>query len=92
MCECYSTVKEKLSAHFQAQLPEGSVGFELELQGYVFGISDAGVTHRSANNAVARYRAPKKGGGLKKVSKSTFVRATFCPFCGVPYDPPAEVN
>lgn len=85
MCECYSTVKQKLSEHFQKQMPEGSKDFELELQGYVFGIG-AGITHRSANNAVARYQAPKKAGGFKAVTQKTFVRATFCPFCGVKYD------
>jgi hypothetical protein len=86
MCDCYSTVKAKLAEHFQSKLPEGAIDFELELQGYVFGLSDDGVTHRAANNAVARYRAPKKAGGMKKVTQSTFVRATFCPFCGVKYE------
>lgn len=86
MCECYGTVKQKRAEHFQKQMPEGSVDFELELQGYVFGLSDDGVTHRSANNAVATYRAPKKAGGMKKVTQKTFVRATFCPFCGVKYE------
>lgn len=86
MCDCYSTVKEKLSEHFQKQLPEGSKEFELELEGYVFGLSDDGVTHRSANNAVARFLAPKKTGGMKKQVLKTFVRATFCPFCGVKYE------
>lgn len=86
MCDCYGTVKEKLAEHFQKQMPEGSVDFELELQGYVFGLSDDGVTHRSANNAVATYRAPKKAGDMKKVTQKTFVRATFCPFCGVKYE------
>lgn len=86
MCECYATVKAKLSEHFQKQMPEGSKDFELELQGYVFGITDDGVTHRSANNAVATYMAPKKAGGMKKVTQKTFIRATFCPFCGEKYD------
>lgn len=86
MCKCYETVKQKLSEHFQAQMPEGSRDFELSLEGYVFGISDEGVTHRSANNAVATYMAPKKAGGMKKVTQKTFVRATFCPFCGVDYE------
>jgi len=90
MCECYSTVKEKLSEHFQKQMPEGSKDFQLELQGYVFGISDDGVTHRSANNAVAKYMAPNKNGGMKKVTQKTFVRATFCPFCGLKYEKDAE--
>ncbi|MNQ51547.1 hypothetical protein D3C85_655340 [compost metagenome] len=86
MCECYSSVKQNISEHFQKQIPEGSKDFELSLEGYVFGITDDGVTHRSANNAVVRYLAPKKGGGMKKVTQKTFVRATFCPFCGVKYE------
>jgi len=86
MCKCYETVKQKLSEHFQAQMPDGSKDFELSLDGYVFGISDEGVTHRSANNAVARYMTPKNAGGMKKVTQKSFVRATFCPFCGVNYD------
>lgn len=86
MCKCYETVKQKLSEHFQSQMPEGSRDFELSLEGYVFGLSDEGVTHRSASNAVATYMAPKKAGGMKKVTQKTFVRATFCPFCGVNYE------
>lgn len=86
MCDCYGKVKEKLTEHFQKQLPEGSKDFELSIEGFVFGISDEGVTHRSANNAVARYLTPKKSGGMKRAVLKTFVRATFCPFCGVNYD------
>lgn len=86
MCECYSRVIENLAEHFQKQMPEGSKEFELELEGYVFGITDDGVTHRAANNAIGRFLAPKKGGGMKKQVVKTFVRATFCPFCGVKYE------
>jgi len=84
-CDCYGRVKENLSKHFQDKAPAGSANFEIEVEGYVFGISDEGVTHRAATNVKVRYQAPKKAGGVKKVTQSTFVRATFCPFCGLNY-------
>lgn len=86
MCKCFETVKGKLSDHFQKQMSEGSKDFELSLEGYVFGLSEDGVTHRSSNKAVATYMSPTKTGGMKKVTQKTFVRASFCPFCGVNYE------
>lgn len=86
MCDCYDRVKKNLTEHFQQKLPEGAQDFELELQGYLFGFGGPGVTHRSRNSVVVRYRAPKKAGGLKNVSQKTFIRASFCPFCGKSYE------
>ena len=89
-CECYTTVKEKLSTHLQSKLPKGATNFNFELEGYLFGFTDDGVTHRSSNSVKVRYQAPKKAGGMKWVRQSTFVRASFCPFCGVGYDEPVK--
>jgi hypothetical protein len=90
-CECYSDVKQKLHYHFQKDAPEGSTNFEISLGGYLFGFTDDGVTHRSSNDVKITYVAPKKGGGVKKVSKKSYVRASFCPFCGVSYEAAATV-
>lgn len=86
MCECYSTVKQKLVDHFSKDLPEGAKDFDIALEGYLFGFSDEGVTYRSSNGVKIQYQAPKKAGGLKTVTKKSFVRATYCPFCGVAYE------
>lgn len=86
MCNCYDVIKTKLVDHVAKSAPEGHGAIEVEIQGYLFGLSETGVTHRSSNSVAYSFTAPKKGGGVKKVSKKTFVRATFCPFCGVNYD------
>jgi len=86
MCNCYDMIKTKLVDRIADAAPKGHGKIELEIKGYLFGISDEGVTHRSSNEVAYTYTAPTKAGGVKKVSKKTFVRATFCPFCGVNYD------
>jgi hypothetical protein len=89
-CNCYAEVTEKLAAHMAQGLPEGAEGLEVKLGGFVFGISsDSGLTHRAACPVVVSYLTPKKASGLKHVRKTISMRASFCPFCGVAYDPPA---
>jgi len=88
-CNCYSDVTERLTTHYRETLPDGSLYVAVDLGGYVFGITtDGGVTHRAACAATVTYEAPKKAGGLKRVKKTVQMRATFCPFCGVAYEPP----
>lgn len=91
-CNCYDDTKASVEEHMKAKLPEGAQGFELDLEGYVFGISDSGVTHRAAFPLNIRYMASKKAGGMKKVTQKTFMRASYCPFCGLSYESgkPAE--
>ncbi len=91
-CDCYSTVKEKLTTHIAESAPAGHGPIDVQVKGYLFGLSDEGVTHRSSNEVAYSYTAPKKTGGEKRVSKKTFVRAVFCPFCGLNYQTgkPAE--
>lgn len=86
MCDCYSDTKKKLAEHFAAKMPAGSEKLEFEIQGYLFGITDSGVTHRSSNAVKGSYMAPKKAGGMKRVTVNTFIRASFCPFCGESYN------
>jgi hypothetical protein len=87
MCDCYSQVKQKLFDWAKKNQPEGSTEPEIELQGYLFAFGGAeGVTHRSSNSVRVQYQAPKRAGGMKKVVQNTFVRAGYCPFCGVKYD------
>ncbi len=87
MCNCYDRIQKMLHERFKEMAPEGSERFEVELGGYVFGVTNEGqMTHRSSNEAIIHYMAPKKSGGMKKVTQKTFIRASFCPFCGKQYD------
>lgn len=86
MCNCHCESQQRLLDHVKAQLPAGATGLEVELQGYVFGMSDDGMTHRAACPVSIEYQAPKKAGGMKTVKQKTFLRATFCPFCGEKYE------
>jgi len=86
-CDCYGEVKKKLVTHFTEKAPAGSTPVEVTVEGYLFGLTDSGVSHASSNTVKVAYQAPKKAGGMKNVKISTFVRATFCPFCGVRYQP-----
>lgn len=86
MCNCHSESEQRLREHVETKLPAGATGLSVELQGYVFGISRAdGVSHRAACPVEIQYQAPKKAGGMKTVKQKTYLRATFCPFCGVKY-------
>lgn len=85
MCNCYSDTTERLKAHISKQLPEGSAGLDLEMQGYVF-LFGEGVSHKAAHNVRIEYMTPKKAGGMKKVTKNMNMIATFCPFCGEKYE------
>lgn len=85
MCNCYDEMAKKIKTKVIADSPEGSDEFDIEIGGYLFGLSDEGLTHRSSNSLKISYITPKKSGGMKKVSKKSFIRATYCPFCGVQY-------
>lgn len=86
MCTCHSESEARLKDHVEKQLPNGAVGLSVELQGYVFGMGGDGVSHRAACPVAIEYQAPKKAGGLKTVKQKSFLRASFCPFCGEKYD------
>lgn len=91
MCNCHSETTKTLREHVAKQLPEGAVGLDLELQGYVFSLGGAdGINHRAAMPVAIEYQAPKKTGGMKTVKQKISMRATFCPFCGVKYDKETE--
>lgn len=86
MCNCHSESQQRLFDHAKARLPDGSIGLDVELQGYVFGMGDGGLSHRAACPVAIEYQAPKKAGGMKTVKQKSFLRATFCPFCGDKYE------
>lgn len=92
MCNCYDEMKQKLTEHLAAKMPEGSEKLDIEIQGYLFGITDAGVTHRSSNAVKGSYMAPKKSGGMKRVAINSYIRASYCPFCGESYAKSEEVT
>ena len=85
MCNCHAESEKRLREHVEKQLPAGATGLSVELQGYVFGMNDDGVSHRAACPVEIEYQAPKRAGGMKRMKQKTFLRATFCPFCGVKY-------
>ena len=62
MCNCYDETKKKLIDHIAAKMPAGSEKLEIEIQGYVFGITDDGVSHRSSNAVKGSYMAPQERG------------------------------
>lgn len=85
MCNCYDEIKTKVVNFTKEKLPPGSEKFELDMGGYVFGVTDSGLTHRAAMPLTYTFMAPKKSGGMKKVTTKTFMRASYCPFCGKAY-------
>lgn len=84
-CNCHSEVTEKLKTRVMGQTPEGSTNLDLELQGYAFVLTEAGMDHKAAHNVRIEYQAPKKSGGMKKVVQNVNMVASFCPFCGTKY-------
>ncbi len=90
MCTCYNQNKQLLLDHYKDTLPAGSANLDVELQGYVFGMSNEGVSHRAACAVRIEYQAPRKDAGMKTVKQKSFLRATYCPFCGVNYDEPTK--
>lgn len=86
MCNCHSESQQRLFDHVKGKLPAGATDLDVELQGYVFGIGDKGVAHRAACPVEIQYQAPKKSGGMKTVKQKSFLRASYCPFCGEAYD------
>jgi hypothetical protein len=87
MCNCYEAIKEKLVEQARSKAPAGAVDISVDFGGYVFGLIGNGVTHRSANEITVRYQAPKKAGGLKKVTNKFKLFASHCPYCGEKYGP-----
>ncbi|ASD17393.1 hypothetical protein AN466_23295 [Pseudomonas aeruginosa] len=87
MCNCHSESEQRLREHVQQQLPTGATDLTVELQGYVFGLGGSeGVSHRAACPVEIQFQAPKKSGGMKNVKQKSFLRASYCPFCGEKYD------
>lgn len=87
MCNCYFKMRDKLVEHFKKKAPDGATEPEVEIHGYMYGIDgDGGLLHRATNNVTVRFEAPRKAGGMKKVVDKTYLRATYCPFCGDSYE------
>lgn len=86
MCNCYDRITKLLEEKVKADAPPGSENFSIEIQGFLFGFREGGVTHRSSNAVKIAFTAPKKSGGTKLVRQNSFVRASFCPFCGESYE------
>jgi len=96
MCNCHTEIENKLLERIRDSAPPGHENLKVELGGYLFALTnDGGFTHRSASPVTATYMAPKKSGGMKKVTQKTNIRANYCPFCGINYDAAAigkEIN
>jgi hypothetical protein len=82
-CECKKDYEAKISENLKGNLPEGSTEFTGELDCYGLGIDD----HNNFVTALmipfkGSVMVPKNSGGMKKQKVQTFLKASFCPFCG----------
>lgn len=85
MCNCHKEQEELLREEFQQQLPPGAEGLSVKLQGYVLSVGGGKSTLRAACKVEIQFQAPKKARGMKYVKQKTYLRATYCPFCGEKY-------
>nr|WP_067285789.1 hypothetical protein [Marinobacterium profundum] len=89
-CECKTEFEAKLAERMKADLPEGHADYKAELDNYTLGISDAGLRLEMIIPYKGRVQVPKKAGGLKTQKIDTWIKAAFCPFCGVATAPVAK--
>lgn len=82
-CECKKSYEKKIAEKLTAQLPDGHKDFNGELSCYGFGFDDQ---NNLMTALMIPYKGsvmiPKKSGGMKKQKIDTFLKASFCPFCG----------
>lgn len=82
-CECKKEWEAKIAEKLKAKLPEGYENFNAELKSYSLGF---GEDNKLVSMVCIPYEGsvmvPKKSGGLKKQKIGTFLKASFCPFCG----------
>ena len=85
MCNCRTTIEEKLKARFVEQEPEAKE-HEAKLTGYALLLAGATLTEKGVMTAELTAKFPiKKGGEKQKTIKHSMI-FTFCPFCGVKYE------
>lgn len=92
MCNCYDEMKGMLAKHYSAKAPDGHTDMGVSLGGYTYGLSGDNIIHVAALPVSVRYLAPRKSGGMKKVSQNTSAIASFCPFCGKRYKDTPTTN
>jgi hypothetical protein len=80
-CDCKKDIEAKLVDFFTKQTPQAT-GMKVELQGYGFGISDAGMRISQYTEAKVTAAHPLKSGGTKIKTVKTSMHFSYCPFCG----------
>jgi hypothetical protein len=84
MCDCAKTVEERAIEKIRAQLPEGSQGFSVELQGFAW-LLGGSVSMKNKLNLHIEYDAPKKKGGFTRKNQDMSMIGSYCMFCGEKY-------
>lgn len=83
-CTCISDTVDLVGKDIAESVP-GAESIRLHAVGNAICINtETGRTQfRYCVQVAGHYLAPKKAGGLKRVTKTIQVAANFCPFCGV---------
>lgn len=90
MCNCRVDIEKRLLANVQAQLPEGSKGLTVSLDGYGFMFGGpGGLTIKNVMPIAIEYQEPvkKRPGEFKAKKKKMNMTGNCCMFCGEKYEP-----
>lgn len=83
-CTCINDTVDMVVKDIAESVPGSeSIRFHAEGNTICFSTESGKFQQRYCVQVAGHYMAPKKAGGLKRVSKTVQVAANFCPFCGV---------
>jgi len=83
-CTCINDAVKLVTDEIAERVP-GAESFRLHAVGsnLCFNLSTGKAGMRYCVEVTGHYMAPKKAGGLKRVSKTVSVVANYCPLCGL---------
>lgn len=87
-CNCRYDLEAKYGAHFKAQHPDAS-NVDVTLGNYPLILSDKPYSTAALEFRIEADHPLKKGGTKRKTAKVNMM-ATYCPFCGQPFNPDFE--
>lgn len=85
MCNCATDVEARAKAKILSQLPEGSQGLSVELEGFAFVLGET-VSMKNKLDLKVEYEAPKKKGGFTTKKQTMSMVGSYCMFCGEKYE------